>query len=331
MAKVWNPGMLLSVSSGYWTGCTLQAGVRLKIFTGLAGGALPADDLAVKLDCDERATVLLLDALSAMGLLIKEGEVYRNSDAAQELLVADSPRYMGHIIMHHHHLLDGWAQLDQAVKTGEAVKKRSYGIDTERESFLMGMFNLAMAIAPAIAKEISLSDRRRLLDLGGGPGTYAIQFCLANPGLRAVILDRPTTEPFARRTAERFGVSDRIDFIGGDFTVDDISGGPYDVAWLSQILHSNTLEACEELIARTVEALEPNGMILVHDFILDNTKDGPEFPALFSLNMLLAGNGGRSYSEQEIRDMLEKAGVEDITRYQFRAPNDSSILAGRKG
>jgi len=331
MGKVWNPGMLLSISSGYWAGCTLQAAVRLKIFTNLSGGASPAAELAARIGSDERATGLLLDALSAMGLLVKEGEVYRNSDAAEELLVINSPHYMGHIIMHHHHLLDGWAQLDQAIVSGQPVQRRSYGAEIERESFLMGMFNLAMAIAPAIAKEISLSDRRRLLDLGGGPGTYAIQFCLANPELWAVILDRPTTEPFARQTTKHFGVHERIDFVGGDFTVDDISGGPYDVAWLSQVIHSNTFEACESLIAKTVGALEPNGMILVHDFILDDTKDSPEFPALFSLNMLLAGNGGRSYSEREVRDMLESAGVEDITRYQFRAPNGSSILAGRKG
>lgn len=327
---MWNPGMLLSVSSGYWAGCTLQAAVRLKIFTGLAGDALSSSELAGRLFCDERAMALLLDALSAMGLLTKEGEVYRNSDESRELLVIDSPRYMGHIIMHHHHLLDGWAQLDQAVKTGKAVEKRSYGTEVERESFLMGMFNLAMGIAPAIAREISLGERTRLLDLGGGPGTYAVQFCLVNPGLRAVILDRPTTEPFARRTAEKFGVSDRIDFLAGDFTVDEFCGGPYDVAWLSHILHSNDLPGCTRLIRRTVDALEPGGLVLVHDFILDDTKDGPEFPALFSLNMLLAGNGGRSYSEREIRDMLENAGVRDITRYQFRAPNDSSILAGIK-
>ncbi len=330
MRKVWNPGMLLSVSGGYWAGCALQAAVRLKIFTGLATGPLGAEELAARLECDRQATGLLLDALAAMGLVLKEGEVYRNSEEAENLLVTDSPSYMGHIILHHHHLLDGWAQLDQAVKSGRPVKKRSYGAELERESFLMGMFNLAMAIAPAIAKEINLSGRSRLLDLGGGPGTYAIQFCLANPGLRAVILDRPTTEPFARQTAERFGVGERIEFIGGDFTVDAISGGPYDVAWLSHILHSNPLEQCRRLLARTVEALEPGGLILVHDFILDDSKDGPEFPALFSLNMLLAGNGGRSYAQGEIREMLEAAGVVDITRYSFRAPNDSSILAGRK-
>lgn len=237
---------------------------------------------------------------------------------------------MGHIILHHHHLLDGWAQLGQVVQTGQPVEKRSFGVEVERESFLMGMFNLAMAIAPTIAREIDLGDRGRLLDLGGGPGTYAIQFCLANPGLHAVIIDRPTTEPFARKTAAQFGVADRVGFLPGDFTIGAIAGGPYDVAWLSHILHSNDTAACERLIARTVAALQPGGLLLVHDFILDDSKDGPEFPALFSLNMLLAGNGGRSYSEREIRDMLGKAGVGDITRYQFRAPNDSAILAGRK-
>ncbi len=328
MTREWNPGRLMSVSSGYWAGCTLQAAVRLQIFTGLAAGPLTATDLAADLESDEWGTALLLDALAALGLLIKEGEVYRNCSAAAELLVTHSPRYMGHIILHHHHLLDGWAQLDQAVKSGVPVTRRSYGVETERESFLLGMFNLAMALAPTIADAIDLGGCRRLLDLGGGPGTYAIHFCLANPGLEAVIFDRPTTGPFACKTVARFGVSDRISFAGGDFTVDEIGGGPYDVAWLSHILHSNGWQDCERLLTRVTAAMVPGGRILVHDFILNDAKDGPEFPALFSLNMLLANNGGRSYSELEIREMLEQAGVEDITRYPFQAPNDSSILAG---
>lgn len=330
MTKNWNPGTLLSVSSAYWTGCTLQAGVRLKVFTGLGAGTVTAPVLAGRLQCDTNSLELLLDALSALGLLEKRGDAYRNTKEAEELLVEDSPKYMGHIIQHHHHLLDGWAQLDTVVQSGTPVKKRSYGEEAERESFLMGMFNLAMATAPCVAREISLIDARKMLDIGGGPGTYAVQFCLANPKLQAVIFDRPTTEPFARRIAEQFGVSERIDFLGGDFHTDEIGGGPYDVVWLSHILHSNAPKECQRLLEKVVGLLAPGGEILIHDFILDDTKDGPVFPALFSLNMLLAGNGGRSYSEPEIRDMMEAAGIEDVTRYQFRGPNDSSILVGRK-
>lgn len=282
MKREWNPGTLLSTSGAYWQGCTLQAAVRLGIFTVLADKTASADEIADILQSDTRATGLMLDALAAMDLVIKEGGLYQNSETARELLVAGSPRYMGHIILHHHHLLDGWAQLDQAIKTGKPAEKRRYGEAEERESFLMGMFNLAMGNGPKIARQIDLSGRSRLLDLGGGPGTYAIHFCLANPELKATIFDRPTTEPFAGKTAEQFGIADRINFIGGDFTqVDSIPGGPYDVAWLSHILHSNTTKQCQEIINKTITAMEPGGLIIIHDFILNNNKDGPEFPALF--------------------------------------------------
>lgn len=235
---------------------------------------------------------------------------------------------MGHIILHHHHILDGWAQLAEAVTSGKRVERRSYGEDVERESFLMGMLNLAMGLAPQVAECFPLQGRTRLLDLGGGPGTYAIHFCLANPELSAVILDRPTTEPFARKTVAGYGLSERIDFIGGDFNSVPIAGGPYDVAWLSHILHSNSRSECERCIEKTVVAMEPGGVIMIHDFFLDDTKDGPEFPALFALNMLVGTDGGRAYSREEIVDMLEKSGVGQVVHHQFRAPNDSSIISG---
>ena len=190
----------------------------------------------------------------------------------------------------------------------------------------MGMFNLALAIAPGLAAEINLQGRRHLLDLGGGPGTHAIHFCLANPDLQATVFDRATTEPFFRETARNFGMDKRIDFVAGDFNVDAIAG-LYDVAWLSQVLHCNAYEECQALIEKTVAALEPGGLILIHDFLLNDTMDGPLFPALFSLNMLL-NNDGRSYSEKEVKGMMAKAGVQNIKRLDFRAANDSAVLSG---
>lgn len=330
MAKEWDVGMLLGVSSGYWQGCTVQAGVRLKIFTVLGQTKCDAGEVAKRIGSDRRATGMLLDALSAMGLLTKTGLEYANSEFSEKFLVADIPGYMGHIILHHHHILDGWAQLDQAVMTGKSVDRRSYGAEVERQSFLMGMFNLAMIVAPQMATKFKLSGRKRLLDLGGGPGTYAIHFCLANPELKAVILDRPTTEPFARETVAKFNLAERIDFIGGDFNIDPILGGPYDVAWLSHVLHSNSTVGCEACLEKTVGALEPGGLILVHDFILDDTKDGPEFPALFALNMLVGTDHGRSFSREEITAMLERTGIVNITHHELGMPNDSSVISGIK-
>ena len=322
----WNIGQLLSTSSAYWRSSTVHAAVKLEIFSVIGGGQLAVEEVSDRVGGKPRSVAMLLNGLTAMGLLKHENNSYENTDFSRSCLVKGEPGYIGYIIMHHFHLVDGWAQLHEAVLHGAPVETRSYGDDLERESFQLGMFNLAMAIAPTIAAAIDLEGKSHLLDLGGGPGTHAIHFCLANPMLKATIYDRKTTAPFAQKTTEKFGVANRIDFVAGDFNVDQL-GGPFDVAWLSQILHSNSFEKCQVLIEKTVEALEPGGLILIHDFFLNDTLDGPVFPALFSLNMLL-NNQGRSYSEKEVSDMLSQAGARDIHRISFQGPNDSAILCG---
>jgi ubiquinone/menaquinone biosynthesis C-methylase UbiE len=322
----WDIGQLLSVSSAYWRSSTVHAAVKLEIFTALGDKELTVKEVSVQTGAEERGLAMLLNALTAMGLLEHGDSRYKNTGFSGSYLVKGKPGYVGYIIMHHFHLVDAWAKLPEAVVLGEPVAKRFHGEEEERESFQMGMFNLAMAIAPTIAASVNLEGRHHLLDLGGGPGTHAIHFCLANPQLNATIVDLDTTEPFANKTAERFGVAGRIDFVAGNFNADPIEG-PYDVAWLSQILHSNSLEECQVLIKKTVKALEPGGMILIHDFFLNDSLDGPLFPALFSMNMLLS-NHGRSYSEKEVSAMMAQAGARNIHRLEFQGPNDSAILCG---
>jgi SAM-dependent methyltransferase len=189
------------------------------------------------------------------------------------------------------------------------------------------MFNNAMSLAPLIVPLIDLSGRRHFLDLGGGPGTYAIQFCMNNPKLKATVYDLSTTRPFAEKTIARFGLADRIDFKDIDYLEGEIKGA-YDVAWLSHILHGEGPEDCRKIISKAVSALESGGLILIHEFILNNTMDGPLFPALFSLNMLLGTPSGQSYSEKQIMDMLSEAGVGQLRRIHFESSNDSGIISG---
>jgi SAM-dependent methyltransferase len=322
----WSIGRLLSTSSSYWRSSTLHAAVKLEIFTALGDEKLTVAQLGEKIAASERGLAMLLNAITAMGLLEHDGELYKNTEFSRSHLVKGEAAYVGYIIMHHFHLVDAWSKLDEAVTEGVPVEKRSYGEEEERKSFQMGMFNLAMANAPTISASVNLKGRRHLLDLGGGPGTYAIYFCLTNPDLRATIYDRATTKPFALKTTERFGVADRVDFVTGDFNTDPIKG-EYDVAWLSQILHSNTEEECRDLIQKTAAALKPGGLILIHEFFLNDTMDGPLFPTLFSMNMLLH-NYGRSYSEKEVSEMMRQAGAQNIHRLDFQGPNDSTILSG---
>jgi SAM-dependent methyltransferase len=328
---VWTIPDLLQLSGGYWSTCALHAGVKLDLFSVLDGTARTAAEVAQMRRTNPRATGMLLDALSALGFLEKRGNTYVATLFAATNLSKTSSGYMGHIIMHHHHLMSGWARLHETVTTGVPIREGvSHGDDeTVRESFLMGMFNLASQLAPRIAQTIDLCGRYRLLDLGGGPGTYAIHFCLANPELSAVVYDLPTTRIFAEDTIARFNLSPRIAFTPGDFHVDPVPAG-FDAAWLSHVLHANGPEACTALLGKAVAALNPGGILMLQEFILDDTKDGPPFPALFSLNMLLGTEDGQSYSQLELTSMMTEAGLSEVTRLALELPNGAGVMTGRK-
>ncbi|RJQ75017.1 MAG: methyltransferase [Desulfobacteraceae bacterium] len=324
----WHPGTLLQLAGSYWQTFALHAGVKLKVFTHLAGKALTAEEAAGRMGAAARGLTRLLNALSAMRLLEKEGDRYALSDAARRYLVEGAPEYVGFIILHHHHLSGSWARLDEAVHSGRPLRARAaFNEEGQREAFLMGMFNSAMLQAPAVVNQVDLGQHRTLLDLGGGPGTYAIHFCQKNPQLQAVVFDLPTTRPFAEKTIERFGLSERIRFDSGDYLADEIDS-TYDVVWMSHILHAEGPEDCRQIISKAVRTLSPGGMILIHEFILDDSMDGPLFAALFSLNMLLGTPTGRSYSEAQLKEMLADAGIAQIRREAYRGPNDSGIISG---
>jgi len=324
----WTAGDLLELSGHFWKTCALHAGVKLGVFSKVGSEALTAEEVAIRVNGSADGVARLLNALTAMRLLEKRNDRFTCSPSVRARLSQDSPAYLGHIMMHHHHLMESWARLDQSVSSGRPIRERtSVSREEWRESFLMGMFNLAMALAPRMVEAVELSSRRSLLDLGGGPGTYAIHFCLKNPAMKATVFDLPTTRPFAEQTIARFSLSERIAFADGNYHDDEIPGR-YDVAWLSHILHAEGADDCLKIIRKAVAALQPGGMLIIHEFILNDALDGPEFPALFSLNMLLGTESGRSYSERELRDMLTKAGVNGIRRIPIETPNDSGILVG---
>jgi precorrin-6B methylase 2 len=324
----WTPESILRLSGDYWKTCALHAGVKLDLFTLIGNGRLCAAEIAGRLNVDLRGVTMLLNALTAMNLLVHTGEKYASGPAARSFLSKDSDHYLGWLILHHHYLMDSWAHLDKAVTTGRPLRSRSAHNDAERrEGFLMGMFTIAMKVAPVVAAALDLSTRRHLLDLGGGPGTYAIHFCKTNPHLRATVYDLPETRPFAEKTIAKFGLADRIAFVEGDYLMQNIPG-TYDAVLLSHILHAEGPQDCRGLIRKAASVLHPGGLIMIHEFILDDRMDGPLHPALFALNMLLGTPAGQSYSEKQITDMLAEASIRDIRRIPVKTPNDSGVITG---
>ncbi len=188
------------------------------------------------------------------------------------------------------------------------------GIDSamEREASARAL-TLALAgrahnVAPVLARNYPLDGARRLLDVGGGTGIYAIAWLQRHPGLTAIVWDRPEVLKVAREMAEAFGVVDRLELIPGDMFLDPVPTGA-DVVLLSNILHDWDVPACRELVARCASGLPTGGRLLVHDVFLNDALDGPLPVALYSA-ALFRLTEGRAYSAAEYRDWLSEAGLQ---------------------
>jgi predicted O-methyltransferase YrrM len=146
--------------------------------------------------------------------------------------------------------------------------------------------------------------------------------------MQATVYDLPTSRSFAEETIVRFGLQERVDFVGGDFLQQRVTGS-YDVVWLSHILHGEGPQEARTILDIAASVLEPGGLLLIHEFILDDDASGPLFPALFSLNMLLGTHAGRSYSCEQLFEMLRDTGFKDTQVLDLGLPGGSSVISAR--
>ena len=330
MVSHWDPARLLETSGSYWQGSALQAAIRLDIFSQLSDASLPAAALAKLLNCDLRALTMLLRALTAMDLLVKDRVGYRCPEPISYWLDASSNQYLGHIIRHQHHLVDSWQRLDQSVLSGQPQRRSGSCSEEEwQRDFLLGMHNLASMLAPQLIPLLPLKKTRTLLDIGGGPGTWSLHFCQQHPQLRATVFDRPESRAIFSSNIDKAGMSERIGFSGGDFHVDELGSG-FDLVWLSHVVHGEGPAMAARLIKRAAAATAPGGTLLIHEFILNDGDQGPVYPALFALNMLLGTEQGQAYSEAEISRMCTQAGLVEIERLPLPAQLKSGVICARR-
>lgn len=259
-----------------------------------------AKEVSEKTGTDPRATEILLDAITSLGLLKKTRGSYSNTAIASKFLVKGKPYYQGDILRHIESLWQNWSGLDEVVRTGKPNRKAG-----NHEAFIMGMHNLAVLKAKDIMKLIGLKGVKTALDLGGGPGTYSIE--MAIKGVKVTLFDRPETVAIARRVTAS---TKNIDFISGDFVTDDIGSG-YDLIFASQILHSTSEEDCISLLKKCRAGLNKNGRMVIQEFFITKDRAHPAPGALFAVNMLVNTEAGRCYSPEEMKEWFLKAGLKN--------------------
>jgi hypothetical protein len=118
--------------------------------------------------------------------------------------------------------------------------------------------------------------------------------------------------PLARQRIADAGLSDRVSLVAGDFYVDDLPAGA-DFAWLSGVAHQNSRQQNRALFARIYAALPRNGVLVIRDVVMNESRTEPVTGALFAVNMLVGTEAGGTYTFDEFRQDLTEAGFSEIT------------------
>lgn len=287
----------------------ILSAAELDFFSKLDGNFVSAKELAEMLGLNERATTRILDCLVTYDLLEKENNRYRITKKGAHLS-SMNPESVLPMIKHMNVIWNNWSRLTDVIKKGTNSNLKPV-VDSEskedRDAFIGAMHVAAKHISAKIADTYDLSSFKKLLDIGGGSGAYTIAFLKKNPQLNAVIFDLKGVIPIAKEKIGENNFLDRVDFVVGDFYVDDLPSG-CDISLLSAIIHQNSPQQNVELYRKIYHALDPGGTLIIRDHIMDESRINPPAGALFALNMLVNTQAGDTYTFREVKDTLKTAG-----------------------
>ncbi|MFG0251567.1 MAG: methyltransferase [Phycisphaerales bacterium JB038] len=313
MKEAWDYESLSAISRSYQRASVLAAAVELDVFSALAAGPATAVEIAQRVSGDVRGTVILLDAMTAIELLRKEGERYQAAPGAAEVLAHNGPGGGLAMAQHHANCMRRWGELARVVRTGQRAERRPSIRDEagDHESFILAMDNICGPLAPEVIDALEPLDFTHLLDVGGASGTWTAAFLARHPQATATLSDLAKVMPLAQRRIAELGLQDRVTLHAGDSLIDSLPTGA-DLAWVSAIVHQFSREENRRLFANIHRALEPGGTILVRDVVMEPNRVEPMTGALFAVNMLVNTPAGGTFTFEELRKDLEAGGFGNV-------------------
>ena len=307
---------ITELATSYSRSCVLFAANKLDVFTVIGEGGKTAVEVAEQVRANLRGIERLLDACASLGLLVKKNSVYLLSEDSKEMLDRTSSHYLGDWVAHWADMMvkGNWQKLAENVSAGKPlpVEFEDSSFDDRRDplqNWIVGMHEMGVAGHAEILSTVeSLAGVRMMLDVGGGPGTYSIFLCRRYPQLRSIVLDSSEVSKVAERIVHEAGMSDRIRFVEGDFCGAELEQ-TFDLILLSNVLHMCDQTGAMAMLRNAARHLNPQGILLVQEWLVQDDGTGPPLSTLFNLHMLINPNGDL-YRSNQLLQMIEQAGFE---------------------
>ena len=329
MADV-SPDLFLDAVLGFQKTAALKAALALDLFTAVAADGGDLDRIAARTGASARGLRMLCDYLTVQGFLAKEQGRYRPTPATEVFLTKTSPAWMGSVVdfLASPEMIALW--LDDPVsyvRNGGAVGLGSIAPEHPMwVKFARAMTPFIGPVAQAVAAEVLRwpTPPDRVLDVAAGHGLFGIAIAKAIPGAEITAIDWPAVLQVARENAAAAGVAERYRTVPGSaFEVD--WGGGYDLVLLTNFLHHFDRNACVGLLERARKSLGGGGRVLAAEFVPNEDRVSPPFPAMFAFMMLGSTPSGDAYTAREFEDMGRAAGFERV-RVDPLPPSPQSLV-----
>jgi hypothetical protein len=306
---------LQRLARAYTESAVFYAALDLELFTRVSAGHTTNEALAGVMGVSELNAERLTTVCLALGLLERgpDGEL-RNAADCEKFLVKGTDRYAGPWMEFTRPEVKQW--FDLTARLTDPTPPRTLGmydgLTVERaRRYHAATYSIGMGAGRRFSRQVDLSGRSQLLDLGGGSGAYSVNAVQAYPGLRAIVFDLPPVTVVTGEYLERAGVTDLVSTVGGDFIADDLPTG-CDVAVMASNLPIYDADNIALVVAKTFDALEPGGEMHLVGEMLAPDGVGPLDAALWGMAEVHYGSGGRAHSITEVRGYFERAGFVDV-------------------
>lgn len=314
-----SPEPIMRLASGFMAAKHLFAASELGLFEALADSSADIDALAARTGLTRRAARICADAMVAVGVLERDGDLYRNSEVAATFLAAASPADLRPFLrMWDRISYPAWSGLARALSSGPAQEVFELD-DAVQEVFSAGVEAITAGPVAALVETVDFSGHRRLLDVGGGTGSWSLAVARRHPNVKATVFELPTTAEIARKTIANAGLSSRVGVVAGDATAESLPRG-HDVCLVANLIHYFSPAENQALLRRVRDAVEAGSRLLLADFWTDPTHTEPLMAALMAGEFAVHLRHGDVYSVDEARGWLQAAGWSFVDHRPLAGP-----------
>ena len=324
---------LQQISKAFWESAALMSAVELGIFTAIARGHDTIEALAEAVDIEAVNAERLVTALTAMTLLTRTQDTFANAPDVQRFLVEGEPSYAGPWMLFGKPRWQAWGQLTEHLRLRTADQRvlgmydDTFTVARARE-YHQATYSIGMGAARRFHREVDLSGRTKLMDLGGGSGCYCIVAAQRYPDIRAEVLDLAPVVTVTREYLMENGVTDRVTAAACDFTRDPLPTDA-DVAVMASNLPQYNRAIIARVVQRVYDALLPGGEFHLIGEMLNADGVGPLAPALWGLSEAINDSTGLAHSTEDCVAYLREAGFVDISVNEF-IPQTLTRVTGNK-